>query len=74
MDFVLSDLAPKYRETETMIEQNSNKQAAKNLAKTNKKVENGGIKQPPREIGGIQGVLDPTRYGDWEKQGRCIDF
>jgi len=27
----------------------------------------------PREIGGREG-LDPTRYGDWEKSGRCIDF
>lgn len=27
----------------------------------------------PREIGG-RGGLDPTRYGDWEKDGRCIDF
>ena len=27
----------------------------------------------PREIGGRDG-LDPTRYGDWEKGGRCIDF
>ena len=27
----------------------------------------------PREIGGRQGP-DPTRYGDWEKGGRCIDF
>lgn len=26
-----------------------------------------------REIGG-RGGLDPTRYGDWEKAGRCIDF
>jgi hypothetical protein len=26
-----------------------------------------------REIGGRQGP-DPTRYGDWEKNGRCIDF
>lgn len=25
------------------------------------------------EIGGRPG-LDPTRYGDWEKNGRCIDF
>jgi hypothetical protein len=25
------------------------------------------------EIGGRRG-LDPTRYGDWEKNGRCIDF
>jgi hypothetical protein len=28
---------------------------------------------PPREIGGRDGP-DPTRYGDWEKNGRCIDF
>lgn len=26
-----------------------------------------------REIGGRKG-LDPVRYGDWEKDGRCIDF
>lgn len=25
------------------------------------------------EIGG-RGGLDPVRYGDWEKNGRCIDF
>jgi len=27
----------------------------------------------PKEIGGRPGP-DPTRYGDWEKNGRCIDF
>ena len=32
-----------------------------------------GDAQLPREIGG-RGGLDPTRYGDWEKAGRCIDF
>ena len=26
-----------------------------------------------KEIGGRQGP-EPTRYGDWEKNGRCIDF
>jgi shikimate dehydrogenase len=26
-----------------------------------------------REIGGPPGP-EPTRYGDWEKAGRCIDF
>ena len=26
-----------------------------------------------KEIGGRDG-LDPTRYGDWEKNGRCVDF
>ncbi|WP_367382000.1 DUF1674 domain-containing protein [Stenotrophomonas cyclobalanopsidis] len=25
------------------------------------------------EFGG-RGGLDPVRYGDWEKNGRCIDF
>ena len=27
----------------------------------------------PTEIGGRKGP-EPTRYGDWEKNGRCIDF
>jgi hypothetical protein len=30
-------------------------------------------KAPPREIGGPSGP-EPTRYGDWERKGRCIDF
>jgi len=29
--------------------------------------------EPGPEIGG-RGGLEPTRYGDWEKNGRCIDF
>ena len=28
---------------------------------------------PPREVGGPSGP-EPTRYGDWERKGRCIDF
>ncbi len=27
-----------------------------------------------KEYGGRKDGLDPTRYGDWEKNGRCIDF
>jgi hypothetical protein len=27
----------------------------------------------PRETGGPTGP-EPTRYGDWERNGRCIDF
>lgn len=27
----------------------------------------------PKEHGGPKGP-EPTRYGDWEKNGRCIDF
>ena len=30
-------------------------------------------KQTPEEIGGPKGP-EPTRFGDWEKGGRCIDF
>ena len=28
---------------------------------------------PPKEIGGPKGP-EPTRYGDWEQNGRCTDF
>lgn len=28
---------------------------------------------PTEEFGGPKG-LEPTRYGDWERKGRCIDF
>jgi len=27
----------------------------------------------PREHGGPSG-LEPTRYGDWERKGICVDF
>ncbi len=27
----------------------------------------------PVEIGGPKGP-EPTRYGDWERKGRCFDF
>ncbi|MCB2054693.1 MAG: DUF1674 domain-containing protein [Geminicoccaceae bacterium] len=29
--------------------------------------------QPPGERGGPRGP-EPTRFGDWEKGGRCFDF
>lgn len=33
-----------------------------------------GDAQPrQREIGGRNGP-EPTRFGDWERNGRCIDF
>ncbi|HCU88980.1 MAG TPA: DUF1674 domain-containing protein [Gammaproteobacteria bacterium] len=30
-------------------------------------------KRREKEIGGPTGP-DPTRFGDWERKGRCIDF
>jgi hypothetical protein len=38
-----------------------------------KPVAAGDARQRPLETGGPMG-LDPTRYGDWERGGRCIDF
>ncbi len=29
--------------------------------------------QLPPEVGGRKGP-EPTRFGDWERNGRCIDF
>lgn len=30
-------------------------------------------KEPQKEIGGPKGP-EPTRYGDWELKGKCVDF
>ncbi len=45
----------------------------KNTDKQKISKKNNRKKAKPVEIGGRKG-LDPTRYGDWEKNGRCIDF
>lgn len=29
--------------------------------------------EKPKEIGGPSGP-EPTRYGDWERKGICVDF
>ncbi len=31
------------------------------------------VRPRAKEYGGPKGK-EPTRYGDWEKKGRCIDF
>jgi hypothetical protein len=36
-------------------------------------VQPGDQEKVPGEYGGPKGK-EPTRYGDWEKNGRCIDF
>tara|TARA_Y100001936_G_scaffold16159_1_gene13746 strand:+ start:134 stop:277 length:144 start_codon:yes stop_codon:yes gene_type:complete len=43
----------------------------KNTDKKNKNKKN--IKKIYKEIGGQKGP-EPTRYGDWEKNGRVTDF
>jgi hypothetical protein len=54
----------------------------KTQAPRNKSTPDSGKLQPKpdqarsaqKEHGGRKNGLDPTRYGDWEKNGRCIDF
>jgi hypothetical protein len=33
-----------------------------------------GASPEAKEIGGADRTTDPTRYGDWEKNGRAVDF
>ena len=32
-----------------------------------------GTQTPAKETGGPKGP-EPTRYGDWERKGKCVDF
>lgn len=43
------------------------------VKQTRKNAEPASGSGPVKEIGGRDGP-DPTRYGDWEKNGRCVDF
>jgi len=49
--------------------------AVQNDAKMSEDAVPGGAKGAPTsgETGGPKG-LEPTRYGDWERKGRCVDF
>ncbi len=48
-------------------------QDEKKTGKDNQPVSKNDAKPKLKEIGGPKGP-EPTRYGDWEKKGRCIDF
>jgi len=56
----------------------SEKKPSKDIAKAPKKdtARKDGGETPEKEIGGYEaeGLLEPTRYGDWEVKGRCSDF
>ncbi len=50
-----------------------NRREIKNSSKPKLALSEQGKSKPPEEIGGREGP-DPTRFGDWEKSGGCIDF
>ncbi|MEM7198405.1 MAG: succinate dehydrogenase assembly factor 4 [Pseudomonadota bacterium] len=52
--------APSWLDARTRAENLAHEQAKKHA-------------QTSTEVGGPHG-LEPTRYGDWEKAGRCFDF
>lgn len=56
-----------------MIEENKTEQP-KEAQKTAEDKDQTASQNPETgEVGGPKGP-EPTRYGDWEKKGRCIDF
>ena len=50
-----------------------NKREIKKSSKPKRALSEQGKSKPPEEFGGREGP-DPTRFEDWEKSGRCIDF
>lgn len=47
--------------------------AAKEDSRTDAETLKGGHQPLEKELGGPTGP-EPTRFGDWERNGRCIDF
>jgi len=64
--------------TKNSLPKRSELEPGNDLAEPPTKAQDSGEENPEsnsaREIGGRKEGLDPTRYGDWEKNGRCIDF
>ena len=56
-----------------MTTNNENKSIQGQAAKNEYNTRQPSPTRPPQEIGGPKGP-EPTRYGDWEKNGRCSDF
>ena len=60
-----------------MTEKNESKKESPKLHREvdikNHKDKANQLNQDNEEYGGQEGA-DPTRYGDWEKGGRCTDF
>jgi len=57
----------------TITDSSSSRSGEKQCAEKSMSVVCKTLQALPTEIGGPKG-LEPTRYGDWEKNGRCIDF
>ncbi len=63
----------KRRVMSTQISESTSESAAHEAGETVSSTPPSAAKPLPKEIGGRDGP-EPTRYGDWEKNGRCVDF
>ncbi|WP_154224766.1 DUF1674 domain-containing protein [Marinicella rhabdoformis] len=54
--------------------ENKSQDTIKNSDKNKDKASQKPQAENAKEYGGRKDGLDPTRFGDWEKNGRCIDF
>jgi hypothetical protein len=60
-------------EDRTLVNQDRPSASARSSVEDGRSAEPSSAGAPPREIGGPGGP-EPTRFGDWERNGRCIDF
>jgi len=63
--------APQYR-VRTPEGETTSPKPAQNAAQKPEPVKSADPDKP-KEVGGPKG-LEPTRFGDWERDGRCVDF
>ncbi len=68
---IAAGLAPKPHRAYLLAMADETKIPAKKPEAPKPAAQKTGVK--PAEHGGPKGP-EPTRYGDWEKNGRCIDF
>ena len=69
---VSDNVEPVKPDTQSVVSGEKSETPEKHQGSADTHVENSSD-NPQREVGGRKGP-EPTRYGDWEKNGRCIDF
>ena len=72
----ISDMAKKQNQVESEVKGIDSRRKADMVAEEagrKARAEAAARGEKPAETGGPEG-LEPTRYGDWEKAGRCSDF
>jgi hypothetical protein len=72
----MADTSPKQDGTGANIKNSTDAQTSADNSPDRATVpeqQSNSAEKTPREIGGPKGP-EPTRYGDWERNGRCSDF